>query len=394
VKKIRLGIAGLGQMGANHAAAVAGGKIPGLELSAVADVDSKRLAQWLPARGFSSAEAMIESGAIEAILIATPHFDHTAIGVAALQAGLHVLVEKPISVHKAEAERLVAAHRAHPQLVFAAMFNQRSDPHFRKLRELLQSGELGELRRVNWTVTDWYRTQCYYAQGGWRATWAGEGGGVLLNQCVHNLDLLQWLFGQPTRVRAHCGFGRYHDIEVEDDVTAYLEFPNGATGVFIASTGETPGTNRLEIVAERAKVVYEANRISYVRNEVPMTEFARAATQPFARPPMTDVAVATLDHGGQHAEILRNFGEAILERAPLIAPAAEGIHSVELANAMLMSAWTGETIDLPIDARRYEILLAQKIAASPRTRANPVPCGAKTSPPATRLARQETDLRS
>jgi len=277
------------------------------------------------------------------------------------------MVEKPISVHRADAERLIAAYSNKKQ-VFAAMFNQRTDLYYRKIRQLIQSGELGELRRVNWIITNWFRTEAYYGSGGWRATWAGEGGGVLLNQCPHNLDLFQWMFGMPTSIRAFCKFGRYHDIEVEDDVTAYCEFANGATGVFITSTGEAPGTNRLEIAAERGRLVYENDTISFTRNEVPMSEFSKSSTQAFARPDSWDITVPAASHGGQHNEILQNFVDAILHGATLLAPAVEGIHSVELANAMLMSAWTDEAVTLPIDGKKYERLLKQKIAESARTK--------------------------
>jgi predicted dehydrogenase len=307
---------------------------------------------------------MIASGAIDALLIATPHFDHTPTGVAAFKAGLHVLVEKPISVHKADAELLIAAARRRKKQVFAAVFNQRTDPFYQKIRELIQTGELGEIRRVNWIITNWFRPDAYYGSSAWRATWKGEGGGVLLNQCPHNLDLFQWMFGMPRRVRAFCGFGRYHRIEVEDDVTAYFEFKNGATGVLITSTGEAPGTNRLEITAERGRVVFEDDKLTFTRNEAPMSEFSRTTTEPFARPATTDHVIAIEGHGGQHNEILQNFVDAILDGAPLIAPGAEGVNSVELANAMLLSAWTNKTIELPMNAAAYARQLQRHIRES------------------------------
>jgi predicted dehydrogenase len=361
---VRLGIVGLG-MGAFHANLILSGKAPGLTLAAVVDSNVEKRAKFPDVPGFATATEMFASGLIDAVLIATPHYSHTTLGIEALRAGLHVLVEKPISVHKADAERLIAAHaEAGARRVFAAMFNQRTDPYYLKIREWIAGGALGELRRVQWTITNWFRTEAYYTSGHWRATWKGEGGGVLLNQCPHNLDLWQWLFGQPVRVRAHCGFGRYHKIEVEDDVTAYVEFANGATGLFVTSTGESPGTNRLEIAGENGRIVYENDRLVFTRNEIGMTAFSRAATEGFARPATTEEVFTAPDHGGQHAGILANFAEAILSGAPLIAPAADGIHSVELANAMILSAWTDEAVSLPLDAARYEAALAAKIAAS------------------------------
>ncbi len=362
MKKVKLGIVGLG-MGGVHARNILDGKVRDVELAALADTDSARRAQFPEIPSFATADEMIASGAIDAILVATPHYFHTPIGIAALKAGLHVLMEKPLAVHKADAERLLAAH-AGKKLVFGAVFNQRTDPYYLKIRELIRSGDLGEIRRVNWVATHWFRTEAYYASSGWRATWAGEGGGVLLNQCPHNLDMLQWLFGLPVRVRAHAGFGRYHQIEVEDDVTTYIEFTNGATGVFIASTGEAPGTNRLEIVGERGRLVYEDGKIVFRQNAVGMTRFSRTATEPFALPATTESTFTFPDHGPQHAGIVQNFADAILRGAPLIAPAAEGLHSVELANAMLMSAWTSESVPFPLDGQRYEQLLNQQIATS------------------------------
>jgi predicted dehydrogenase len=365
MSKVRIGIVGLGNMGSTHADQILAGKIGRLELAAVADRDPARLARVPGVKGFGSAEELIASGLIDALLVATPHHDHTTIGIAALKAGLHVMVEKPISVHRADCERLIAAYKGREKKqVFAAMFNQRTDPYHKKIRELIRSGELGEIRRVNWIITNWFRTHAYYASGGWRATWAGEGGGVLLNQCPHNLDLFQWMFGMPVTLSANCQFGKYHDIEVEDEVTATMTFKNGATGVFITSTGEAPGTNRLEITAERGKLVYENDEIRFTRNEVPMGEFSRTTPHLFATPATWDIVVPVTGHGGQHNEVLQNFTNAILDGETLVAPAPEGIHSVELANSMLLSAWTQKPVTLPLDGKKYERLLKAKIAES------------------------------
>ncbi len=341
-------------MGAVHRRYIADGLVPRLEVTAVCDRDPRTFPADPAITTFNDSSALIRSGLVDAILVATPHYAHTAIGVDALQAGLHVLVEKPISVHKADCERLIAAHVGREKQVFAAMFNQRTDPFYQKIRALIQGGELGEIRRVNWIITSWFRTYAYYASGGWRATWAGEGGGVLLNQCPHNLDLWQWFFGMPTSVHAFCRFGHSHPIEVEDDVTAYMEYANGASGVFITTTGEYPGTNRLEITGERGKLVYENDQLRFTRNEVEMTEFSRTTKHAFAAPPVWDVSIPVSGHGDQHVGILQNFVDAILDGAALVAPAAEGIRSVELANAMLLSTFTGQTVTLPMDGATYQ----------------------------------------
>lgn len=367
MKHVRLGIIGLGVMGQTHARNILAGKIPRLRLVAVADSDPARLAKFGDLAGFATDRELIASGLVDAVLIATPHYCHTETGIAALRAGLHVLVEKPISVQRADCERLLAAHTDR-RLVFAAMFNQRSDPLYRKLRELVHGGALGEIRRVQWTVTNWFRPHCYYGLSAWRATWAGEGGGVLLNQCPHNLDLFSWIFGQPSRVRGFCSFGRYHDIEVEDDVTAYFELPGGATATFIASTGEAPGTNRLEVMAENGRVVAENGTLRFTRNLVPTAKFSRTTKEPFASPAVRERVFSFKDAGAQHLAIMRNFSDAILRGAPLLAPAEEGIRSVELANAILLSSWTDDAVDLPLDSALYARWLKRKIAASPRTR--------------------------
>ena len=360
---VRLGIIGVGNMGSAHARTVLEGKVTRCELTAVCDIVPARLEPFSAIQSYRSHAGLLRSGRVDAVLVATPHFAHVPVGVAALKRGLHVLVEKPIAVHKADCEKLLAAH-TNPRQVFAVMFNQRTDPYFRKIREMVQGGELGEIRRINWTITNWFRTAAYYASGGWRATWAGEGGGVLLNQCPHNLDLFQWMFGRPERLRAYCQFGRYHAIEVEDDVTAYCEFANGATAVFITSTGEAPGTNRLEVVGENGRLVYETDRLTFWRNEVPMTEFNRATDKPFSVPACTEIPIPVAGHGGQHVEVLQNFVDAILDGTPLLAPARDGIHSVELANAMLLSSLKDRTVTLPLDSRAYARLLRSLVKNS------------------------------
>ncbi|HEX7654469.1 MAG TPA: Gfo/Idh/MocA family oxidoreductase, partial [Verrucomicrobiae bacterium] len=304
------------------------------------------------------------SGSIDAVLIATPHYDHTTLGIEALEAGLHVMVEKPISAHKADAERLIDAARRHPSLKFAAMFQLRVEPRYRKLQALIQNGDLGRIVRVNWINTDWFRTEAYYASSAWRATWKGEGGGVLLNQCLHNLDVLTWLLGAPARVRGFCQLGRYHQIEVEDNVTAYFELAGGGTGVFVASTGESPGTNRLEIVGTRGKAILEDQRLRFTRNESDMLEFSTKSASGFAKPEVWNIEIPFENAAAPHAQIMENFVAGILDGTALITPAEEGIHSVELANAIVYSSLTGETVEMPLNSKAYEAKLQELIAGS------------------------------
>ena len=269
---VRMGIIGIGNMGTTHAKSITDGLVPGMQLTAIADRDAKRrdwAKQNLPESVtiFEEGDDLIDSGLCDAVIIATPHYQHPVLSIKAMEKGLHVMCEKPAGVYT-KAVREMNEVAAKCDVTFAMMFNQRTNCVFRKMRELVQSGQYGQIKRVNWIITSWYRTQSYYDSGAWRATWAGEGGGVLLNQCPHNLDLLQWICGMPSKVTAFCHEGKWHDIEVEDDVTAYLEYPNGATGVFITTTGDAPGTNRFEITMDKAKIVCDDFKLSVYELDV------------------------------------------------------------------------------------------------------------------------------
>ncbi len=365
MKELRIGIIGVGSMGTGHVRRIENGTIKRARVTAVCDINPVAMEKFSDDyKKFTDSAELIRSGEVDAVVIATPHYFHTTIGIDAMDNKIHVLTEKPVSVHKADAAKLIAAHTRNPELVFAAMFNQRTDPHYIKIREIIQSGELGKITRINWIITDWFRTQYYYDCGGWRATWEGEGGGVLLNQCPHQLDLFQWLFGMPTEVRAFCDIAKFHHIEVEDNVTAYMKFANGATGVFITTTGESPGTNRLEIASDRGNLVYEGGQIKWTRTVVPVSEFRENEQAAFSHPQVWYIDIPAYGFGGQHDEIMQNFVDAILDGAKLIAPAEEGINSVELGNAMLFSSFTDKTISLPIDHEAYEKHLKNLIATS------------------------------
>ena len=361
--KIRLGIIGMGNIGKYHAEYLLNRKINRCELVAVCDANVAPLEQFKPLKIFGDGGQLIQSGAVDAVIIATPHFQHTTLGIAALENGVHAMVEKPISSHKADAERLIAAHKKHPKIIFAGMFQLRTEPRYLKIQKLIKE-DLGEIVRVNWINTDWFRTEAYYASSGWRATWKGEGGGVLLNQCLHNLDTLQWLCGMPARVRGFCQIGRFHQIEVEDNVSVYMEWANGATGTFISSTGETPGTNRFEIVGTRGTLVLENNKLTLTRNEADMLEFSKTAKQGFVKPGSRPEEIAFENAAAPHATMVQNFVNAILDGAPLIAPGEEGINSVELANVMIYSSLLGQTMELPMDGAAWEKKLNQLIAES------------------------------
>ena len=366
MSKVRLGIIGMGNIGKHHAEYLRAGKVNRCELVAVCSTSPNKLEKYLPLKVYGNGEELIRSGCVDAVLIATPHYQHTTLGICAIENGLHVMVEKPISAHKADAERLIAAwkKRKNKKLVFAGMFQMRCEPRYQRIQKLIQNGDLGDIVRLSWIITDWYRTDAYYTSGGWRATWKGEGGGVLLNQCLHNLDTLQWLCGMPARVRGFCQLGRYHNIEVEDNVTAYMEYPNGATGTFITSTGEAPGTNRFEIAGTRGRIVLEKDKLNFIRNEVPMDEFSRTSKVGFSKPDTWSVEIPIDNAAAPHAALMQNFVDAILDGTPLIAPGEDGIHSVELANVMLYSSLIDKTVELPMDSAAFEKKLKQLISQS------------------------------
>ena len=338
-----------------------------LELAAVCDIaESKRL--WadenLPGVPcYEDYKEMIDSGVCDTVIVATPHYFHSPIAIYAFEKGKNVLTEKPAGVYTKQVEEMNAAAKKSGK-VFGIMYNQRTNPKFQKMREIVQSGELGELKRCIWIITNWYRTQAYYDSGTWRATWAGEGGGVLLNQCPHQLDLWQWIFGMPNRVMGHCKYGHWHNIEVEDEVTAYAEYPNGATGAFITTTGECPGTNRLEITGDKGKLVWEEGKLTWWKLAVPEREFCVTCKEGFAQPEMTVTEVETDNIELGHNGILQNFTNAILYGEELLAPGYEGINGLNISNAIHLSDWTGKPQAVPVDGELFLKYLNERRATS------------------------------
>ncbi|WNR45971.1 Gfo/Idh/MocA family protein [Paenibacillus roseipurpureus] len=366
---VRIGIIGLGNMGSSHCIQIhIEHKVPGLKLAAVCDISEERR-EWagrefpgVPV--FEHATDMYQSGLIDAVLVAVPHYDHPSLSIEAFSHGLHVLVEKPAGVYTKQVLMMNAA-AAKSDKVFCIMYNQRTNPVYQKLRELVQDGELGELKRVVWIVTDWYRPQAYHDSGSWRSTWKGEGGGTLINQNPHNLDLLQWILGMPKRLRSFVSFGKYYNIEVEDDVTAYLEYANGASGVYITSTGESPGTNRLELSGDRGKIVVENNKITFHRNRIPEREHNRSNTEPFKRPEAWVCDIPVVGTNEDHVGIMKSFTQAILKGTPLLSPGEEGIHGLTISNAIHYSTWTNDWVDLEqFNHDHFHELLLERIQHS------------------------------
>ena len=372
-EKVKLGIIGIGNMGGAHLQNYVDGVMPEIEVTCVADIDEKKFenakAKVPGIVCFNNATDLIQSGLCEAVIIATPHYFHPPIAIEALKAGLHVMSEKPAGVYTKQVNELIDFAKTQDK-TYAIMFNQRTNCVYRKVKEMVSSGKYGEIKRVNWIITDWFRTQQYYNSGGWRATWSGEGGGVMLNQCPHQLDLWQWICGMPSKVRAFCNVGKWHDIEVEDDVTIYVEYPNGATGTFITTTGDYPGTNRLEITMSKAKIVCQNNQLTnkweilLYELEEDVDDFIKKCDVGFASIKGEWKEVETDGLNEQHVGVMNAFAAHILRGEPLVAEGAEGINGLTISNAAFLSSWLEKTVELPIDADLYYDMLQEKIKNS------------------------------
>ena len=369
-KKIRVGIIGIGNMGSGHAKCIKLGLCPNIEITAIADINKDRL-EWAKKQKFgknvtyfSDDTEMLDSGLIDACIIAVPHYDHPGLAIECMKRSIHIMLEKPSGVYTKQVREMNEEADRHPEVVFGMMFNQRTNCVYRKLRELVQSGKYGNIRRTNWLITTWYRPQAYYNSGGWRATWAGEGGGVLLNQCPHQLDLWQWICGMPVKVHAHLQYGKWHDIEVEDDVTAYVEYENGATGVFVTSTGDAHGTNRFEIQMDKAKFVVENDKLTMLEYNMSEPEFTKTNKKAFGTPKAKKVRVKTDHKNLQHIGVLNAWAKTILGDGQLVADGREGLNGLILSNAMHLSSFLGKEITLPFDDELYYEELMKRVSTS------------------------------
>ncbi len=352
MEKVKIGLVGAGVMGNVHAKAINDGMVNNAELIAVCDASNEALKEFRQifpnAKMFENEDDMFVYGGIDGVIIATPHYQHPPLAIKAFEQGLHVLIEKPAGVYTKQVREMNEAARKSGK-VFSIMFQMRTNPAYSKAKELLESGDLGEIKRMVWICTAWYRSQSYYDSGSWRGTWEGEGGGVLLNQAPHQLDLWQWICGVPARIFSLCRFGKHHDIEVEDDVTILGEYSSGAECAFISSTAEAPGTNRMEISADRGKLVIEDGKLDFWRLRVPERQFNRDFKGTFGSPECWKCEVPLAPVVSSHINILSNWVNAIIKDEPLIAPGEEGINSLEISNAAYLSGWTGEWVDIPVD---------------------------------------------
>ena len=367
MNEISVGVIGIGNMGSAHVSAVGGGRIEGLRLAAVCDIDLERLELCMErnpgVKGYSDWQELIRDPELDAVIVAVPHPLHAAIAMAALKAGKHVLVEKPMDISVTKAKALIEVANSTDK-VFAIVFNQRTNPLFAKAREIVKSGQLGQLQRSVWIITNWYRTQNYYDSGTWRATWSGEGGGVLLNQAPHNLDLWQWICGMPKEITAFCDIAKYHNIEVEDDVTIFARYEGGATGVFITTTGEFPGTNRLEISGTRGKLVIEEGKIKWWKLDKDSQTVSREAGSSYSIEQEIEIIPQEVPETG-HAGILQNFSDAMRFGKELLSPGTDGIYELSLSNAAYLSSAKGNApVSLPVDGAEFDALLEKLIEDS------------------------------
>ena len=368
MKNIRTAVIGIGNMGTAHATCLYEGKIEGMELAAVCDVRKSRLDEcgkrFPGVKQFEDWHELLASGLIDAVIVAVPHPMHAEIAMAALEANMHVLTEKPMDISISRVHKLIEMSEKSDR-VFAIMFNQRTNPLFRKAREIVRSGQLGELKRSVWIITNWYRSQHYYDSGDWRATWSGEAGGVLLNQAPHNLDLWQWICGMPVEITAFCDVAKYHNIEVEDDATIFARYANGATGVFITTTGEYPGTNRLEISGELGKLVLESGVLKWWKLETPEKQVRFESDSNSPKIPMEILEITSEEKETAHAGILQNFSNAIHNGEKLISPGPDGICELTISNAAYLSQWKGNVpVKLPFDESEFDRELAARAEKS------------------------------
>ena len=371
-EKVRLGIIGIGNQGSSYAKRfVKDNWVPDIELVAIADINPARIA-WAKENlspdlaYFDDAIAMLDSGLINACVVSIPHYDHPRYVIECMNRGIHVMCEKPAGVYTRQVREMNEEAKKHPDVIFAMMFNQRTNCVYRKMRELIQSGKYGRVRRANWLITNWYRSQYYYDSGDWRATWAGEGGGVLLNQCPHQLDLWQWILGMPKKVQSFMRYGQWHDIEVEDDVTTWMEYEDGHTGVFITSTGDPHGSNRFEVQMDGAQLIVEGDKLKVLEFEQLEQDWTKTNKIPFASVPAHEVDVETDGLNPQHQGVFEAFAGAILRGEPLVAGGEEGINGLTLSNAMHLSAFLGKPVEIPFDENLYEEELMKRVKTSRR----------------------------
>lgn len=355
---VRVGVVGVGGMGQGHCEALK--KVEEARLTAVCDIDPAVAAKVGAAHGvpfFTDHRTMIRAGVCDAVFVATPHPSHPEVSIAAMKAGLHVLCEKPLSERISTADRMVRTARE-TGVAFAVMFQLRTDPVFAKAIEIARSGVLGRIYRTAMIAPE-YRSQCYYNTAGWRANWVGEGGGVMYNQAPHIIDLFILLGGMPSRVYGRTET-RLHDIEVEDLAEALLTYPDGGTGYFYCSTNESGPGRMIELFGDKGKLVYRDGTLKLHAFDKAISEFTVTSTAMWGSPGIAEQPIDVPKTEWGHFSIMRNFARHILRGEALITPGADGLRSLELANAIWLSAVRQRPVDLPVSRAAYDAFLRAK----------------------------------
>jgi predicted dehydrogenase len=362
-----MGIIGLGAMGKSHAEIAA--TTEEMCLKAVCDSDpsvAKSIAEKTGARAFRNAADLIGSCMVDAVIVAVPHPFHARLAISALEAGLGVLCEKPMAVTVMEADRMLeAAQRTKAPL--SIMFQHRSNGIFQTAKRIIDEGRLGTLYRTC-LISTCFRSQAYYDSASWRATWAGEGGGVTINQAPHDLDMFTWLGGLPGLVRARSATRR-HDIECEDEVSAILEYPSGAEGYLHFSTNEVPGQNLMEFRGETGRLIIEGGKIRLETSRQGIQEFNDQTRDMWGCPAFAPEDVDPDPTPSSHARIITNFVRHMLKGEPLLMPPEEGLRSMEMINALILGGRTGEPVSIPVDRTRYERFMEElRRGSKPKSR--------------------------
>jgi len=365
MKKVRIGIIGVGGMGSAHC--ISAKELKETKLVFVCDIDEKIAKAKSKEFGvpyFTDYKKAFKSGLCDAVVIATPHWIHPEIAIFAFKNGLHVLSEKPIAVTVADADRMIKAAKDNKK-VFAVMFQKRTTSFVKKLTEIIKSAAIGEVTRTL-CIDPWYRTQSYYDSGTWRATWAGEGGGVLINQSSHTIDLFTYIAGLPAKVEAKTRTS-LHKIEVEDEVAVSLEYKNGGWGYFYTSTCEPAGKDAslyMEIAGEKGKIVVSGTDITLYTYSVPVSKFTHQSKGMWSSLDVKEEKVKLDKDVLGHREIMRNFAMAIHKKEKLISPGQEGLNAVEFFNACILSGMKNKAVKIPVNRNEYNSLMKNLVKNS------------------------------
>lgn len=367
MNQVRMAVIGTGSMGKKYAQMIAAGSVKDMVLTAVV-CRSEANIEWAKEKLnqevqiFPDADTLYAHGDLfDAVMIVTPHKLHPEMVKQGLLAGKHMFCDKPAGVSMKQCEEMARLARE-KDLKFAMMFHQRMYGKYLRIKELLEQNEIGVIRRVMMENSRYYRTQYYHKSGSWRSSWTGEGGGALINQGQHILDIWQWLVGMPQSVQAVIPFGKYNDFDVDDEATILMEYPDKRTAVFILTTGEGSWTERLEIVGSKGTILLEEDKLTISRYDQDLTEYGKNA-QCNAREQMKETLTVE-DYPKEkepYEEMLADFADAILTDGSVAVSGLEGLHALELTNAAYLSAFTGKKISLPMDADEYEKELTRRM---------------------------------